>query len=161
MWENLLVSGNDDKADLWVVRAKDSLSTEMELLQGIEHHVDQEQEGVEKRQSLSLSAKLRHVARKELQESCAEKCLRSAGLTCSRICTEQRLGGLVPEDHVFLAQGDKNPPSSTLHEPPSLRQGLTSDRAPMSEPSNRTRARTSLLLAYKVLPKNVIIEKQR
>jgi hypothetical protein len=42
------------KAGLWVVRAKDCLSTVMELLQGIEHHVDQEQEAVEKLQSLTL-----------------------------------------------------------------------------------------------------------
>jgi hypothetical protein len=52
----LRTSGREDKADLWVVRAKDSLSTMMELLQGIEHHVDQEQEAVEKRQSLTPQA---------------------------------------------------------------------------------------------------------
>lgn len=69
----LLVSGDDNKADPWVVRAKGSLSTVMELLQGIEHHVDQEQEAVEKRQSLTIPSEFRHVARKELQESQDEK----------------------------------------------------------------------------------------
>lgn len=68
VWENLLVSMENDKVELWVAPAKDSTSTVMELLQGMEDHVDQEQKAVEKLQSLALLSEIRQFARRKAPE---------------------------------------------------------------------------------------------
>jgi hypothetical protein len=78
--ENLLAIGKN-KADLWVVRAKDSLSTVMELLQGIEHHVDQEQEAAENLPCDSLYP-LNRVSTRREKRAPRELCWEVVAICC-------------------------------------------------------------------------------